>query len=444
MPFQAGRPGTRAEARRPPSARRTLVALLVLTGATFAAGWAQKLPCRTEGYGPANHIAYTRMCYSDVHVAWTSERLDEGKLPYRDHPVEYPVLMGALMALAAVGAHSAAQFFDHTSLLLLVAALAVTATTAKLVGPDRARDAAMVAVAPGMILHGTVNWDLAAAALAGAALLAWARRRPGLAGVALGVGGAVKLYPLLLLLPLLVLCLRRRQVRAWGQAFVAAAATWIACNGLVFAMAGSFSWAENQPARNAVLRFFLFNRDRPADWDSVWFVTQEVMKRVTGDAGWAFSVPTVNLLSALSLILGMAALALLLWRSPSVPQVGQAVFLAVAVFLLTGKVFSPQFTIWLIPLAVMARVRWLPFLGWQALEVGLTITRFLYFDRLAGSGGGLPAGVFTAAVVARDLALLALMAEVVRDIRQPIGDGAGSQDDPDPAAGVLASTAAAP
>jgi uncharacterized membrane protein len=320
----------------------------------------------------------------------------------------------------------------------------VTATTAKLLGPDRARDAAMVAVAPGMILHGTVNWDLAAAALAGAALLAWARRRPGLAGVALGVGGAVKLYPLLLLLPLLVLCLRRRQVRAWGRAFVAAAAAWIACNGLVFAMAGSFSGAENQPARNAVLRFFLFNRDRPADWDSVWFVTQEVMKRVTGDAGWAFSVPTVNLLSALSLILGMAALALLLWRSPSVPQVGQAVFLAVAVFLLTSKVFSPQFTIWLIPLAVMARVRWLPFLGWQALEVGLTTTRFLYFDRLAGSGGGLPAGVFTAAVAARDLALLALMAKVVRDIRQPIGDRAGSQDDPDPAAGVLASTAAAP
>lgn len=433
----------RPEARRPAPARRTLVALLVLTGAAFAIGWTQKLPCRTEGYGPGNHLAYTRMCYSDVHVAWTSERLDEGKLPYRDHPVEYPVLLGAMMALAAVGAHSAAQFFDHTSVLLLVAALTVSATTAKLVGPERARAAAMVAVAPGMILHGTVNWDLAAAALAGAALLAWARRRPGLAGVALGLGGALKLYPLLFLLPLLVLCLRRRQVRAWGRAFVGAAATWIACNGLVFAVAGSFSWAENQPARNAVLRFFLLSRDRPADWDSVWFVLQEVMKRVTDDPAWAFSVPAVNLLSAMALIVAMAALAMLLWRSPSVPQVGQAVFLAVAVFLLTSKVFSPQFTIWLIPLAVMARVRWLPFLGWQVVEVGFTMARFLYFDGLVGSGGGLPAGVFVSAVVARDLALLALMYTVVRDIRQRPGDRAGSKDDAaDPAAGVLASTAA--
>ena len=43
-----------------------------------------------------------------------------------------------------------------------------------------------------------------------------ARRRPVLAGVLLGVGGAVKLYPLLLLLPVVLVALRRRDLRAGG------------------------------------------------------------------------------------------------------------------------------------------------------------------------------------------------------------------------------------
>ena len=65
-----------------------------------------------------------------------------------------------------------------------------------------------MAVAPGLLLHARTNWDLVAAALAGLGLLAWARRRPVLAGVLLGLATATKLYPVLFLVPLLALCWR--------------------------------------------------------------------------------------------------------------------------------------------------------------------------------------------------------------------------------------------
>jgi uncharacterized membrane protein len=272
-----------------------------------------------------------------------------------------------------------------------------------------------------MVLHGTVSWDLAAAAMAGLALLAWSRRRPALAGVALGIGAAVKLYPILFLLPLLVLCLRRREERRWIESFVAAVGTWVFCNGVAAAIAGTFVTAENEAARNAVLRFFIFNRDRPADWDSVWFVLQAVMRGVTDNPGWAIPVRTVNLGSAVLLLAGMAAMAAVLWTSRVPASLGQAAFLATAIFVLTSKVFSPQFCIWLIPLAVLAGVKWTPFLIWQVVEVALVYVRFSYFHHLQVPSAGLPLRFFVVAVVARDVALLTLLYTVIRDIRRPPG-----------------------
>src|SRR5674536_306620 len=81
---------------------------------------------------------------------------------------------------------------------MAVAALALVWSTALLAGRRR-WDAAMLALAPALVVHAMTNWDLAAAALAGLAMLAWARRRPVLAGVLLGLATATKLYPALFL-----------------------------------------------------------------------------------------------------------------------------------------------------------------------------------------------------------------------------------------------------
>ena len=69
-------------------------------------------------------------------------------------------------------------------------------------------------------------------------------------------------------------------------------------------------------------------------------------------------------------------------RRPRVPQI---VFLLVAGFILVNKVDSPQYCLWLLPLAVLARPRWGPLLTWQATELLLTAANFyalVHLDRV--------------------------------------------------------------
>jgi uncharacterized membrane protein len=140
-------------------------------------------------------------------------------------------------------------------------------------------------------------------------------------------------------------------------------------------------------------------------------------------------------------VLGLVGVAVLALTAPRRPRLPQLLFLTVVAFLLTNKVFSPQYVLWVLPLAALARPRWRPFLAWQLTEVLVLVTRYYYF---AGAGdasaGGLGLGWFVLAVAVRDVALLALAVQVVRDVLRPTGDGVrvGVDGSDDPAAGPLA------
>ena len=79
-----------------------LSALVLVTILTCLIGYGQKFPCRDVGNWTHNY-QYTRVCYSDVLPLYSTEKLNEGKVPYIDHPVEYPILIGAAMEAGSVG-----------------------------------------------------------------------------------------------------------------------------------------------------------------------------------------------------------------------------------------------------------------------------------------------------------------------------------------------------
>src|SRR3954467_8542571 len=82
---------------RRPSSRRLL---LVRTFLTCLLGYAEKASCRdTRNW--TNDFQYTRLCYSDVVALYGAVQGSDGKRPYLDSPVEYPVLIGAAMQAAA-------------------------------------------------------------------------------------------------------------------------------------------------------------------------------------------------------------------------------------------------------------------------------------------------------------------------------------------------------
>ncbi len=152
-------------------------------------------------------------------------------MPYADHPSSTRCSPGRSWASppageatrghagpAAGGLSEIVQaYFTVTALLLSICMLVVTWSTVP-AGRAAAWDAAMVALSPLVIVHAFTNWDLFAVALAGVGLVAWQGRRPGLAGVLLGLGTAAKLYPALFFIPLLVLCWRAGQLPAFWRA----------------------------------------------------------------------------------------------------------------------------------------------------------------------------------------------------------------------------------
>jgi len=286
-------------------------------------------------------------------------------------------------------------------------------------------DAAMFAVAPALFLTATVNWDLLAVAFAMFAMLAWARNKPVLAAVMIGLGASAKLWPAFLVIPILLLGWRARKLGDATYAVAVAGLTWVAVN-LPFLILWPDSW----------LKFFQLNVSRPVDWGTIWYIGAHIPHR--GEQGvppfiWLQNnVHVVNLLSYVLFGLACVGFAVLTAKAPRRPRMGQLAFLVVAAFLIFSKVWSQQYVLWLLPLAVLARPRWGAFLAWQLAEV----CYFFGFDgELMGASDKpiFPEGTFVLAATLRLVTLLILCGFVIRDVMHPERDAVRAlyPDDPD-------------
>jgi uncharacterized membrane protein len=396
--------------------------------------FAEKAPCRS---GAWNSYAgqFQRACYTDIYPLYYGEGLSAGKVPYTGHPVEYPVLIGGAMQAAAwlvrnVGtAIRGREFFDVTVALLTVCAVAGVLATARAAAPGQRAQALMVALSPALILNAFVNWDLIALALTALGIAAWAARRTMWAGVLLGLAVAAKFYPLVVFGPLLLLCLRAGRMRQFGQALAAAALAWLAVD-LPAMIAAPSGWAY----------FYVFSKDRGADWGSIWYMLEHFNVPVFGNG----ELGALNKMSAVFFAVACAAIAVLALAAPRRPRLPQLCFLVLAAFLMTNKVWSPQYVVWLVPLAVLARPRLWPYLLWQLAEIAyfLGIWGYLIFVYLMQGNPvagyhGISSGWYFAALLARFLTVSLLAAYVVRDVLDPERDVVRALGHDDPAGGVL-------
>jgi uncharacterized membrane protein len=109
-------------------------------------------------------------------------------------------------------------------------------------------------------------------------------------------------------------------------------------------------------------------------------------------------------------------------RAPRTPRFAQLGFLVVAGFLLVNKVYSPQYVLWLLPLAVLARPRWRDLLIWQAGELAYLFAVWLYLGGWLNGAVGGTAQLYDIAIWVRVAAQLYLVAVVVRDVLRPEHD----------------------
>ncbi|MBB5870987.1 putative membrane protein [Allocatelliglobosispora scoriae] len=456
--------------------------IIALTCATLALSFLQKSPCRSGAW--ADSLQYTKFCYTDVLALYGAEGLSDGKVPYVDTAVEYPVLTGAFMGLIGLPVHSYGvehpefnqyqAFYDITALALFGCAIA---TVAMLLAIRRRRpwDVAMFAVSPVLLVTATVNWDLLAIVFAVGGIWAWSKRNPALAGLLIGLGAAAKLWPGFLFVPLFALALRSlhgkgifaesrsRTASVPGEPEGSTRNTYLvlardiyfrARRGLIIAW--RYVVAVSRQTRSFLLaavtgigvilaanvpvmvthydnwhRFISLNTERAVDWGTFWYVGRWAdglfMSGQPGDRGlfqWlsdSLNNPDDRLLNDVTLglfVIACIGIIALTYFAPQEPRLAQLAFLVVAIFLLFNKVWSQQFTLWLLPLIVLARPRWGAFLLWQVAELGYFLA---FYGELLGASGKsvIPEGTFIIAATFRWVMVAALCVMVVREILNP-------------------------
>lgn len=381
--------------------------LLAALALTCLLGWLFKAHCTPGGWTASEQ--YTTGCYSDAIPFWSAREVEKGKLPYLQTPMEYPVLTGAAIWIegAAVrllyGRHAdAVKFMGMVTLVNALLAFLVLWMFRR-AGMDAARLWSW-ALAPPLILYLGHNWDMLAISLAVAALLLAHANRFVAAAAAAGLGVAAKLYPVVIL-PLLGLSALFEAGKGWRERLVRAAllsaaaiGAWAAVN-LPIALAAPYNWSE----------FYRFSQARSGTASGTWDVLASMNWLVLG-------VEDKNRIAALLFLLGAAAIVGLGWR-PHRDRLWVLSTPVLAWFMLTNKVYSPQFDLWLYPMLLMTAPRLWPVALFVATDIAAYFAEFWLF---AGTENAWPYALpqdVAVAAFARALVILWLIADAVR--REP-------------------------
>ncbi len=400
-----GRLATRGYTLLPP-----IYILIILAAITYAFGYLLDFSCVVDGWSDPQR--YMRLCYSDIPPLYVDRGFAEGIVPYVQTGsngiyLEYPVGTGVFMYIASVITGWVTSlypdgyraFFDVNVVLLFIP-FVITVIATALTNPKYPWRAAMIVFAPTMILAATINWDLIPIALVALAFLAWSKDKAALTGVFIGLAIASKFYPIFLLFGFVLLAWRTKSWRPTLTMAAAAIVTFLAVN-IPFVIANFEGWVT----------FYIFNFGRAIDFGSFWYALTQV------------GLPTIpeNLLNIASTALFavlLIAIAVLVKKTPTTPSVAQISFLILAAFIITNKVYSPQYVLWLVPLAVLARPNWRDFLIWQFGEVTYFVAIWWF---LAGYGiddsKTLTPQWYAAATFVHIAATLYFAVMVIRDVR---------------------------
>jgi hypothetical protein len=345
--------------------------------------------------------------------------MNSGQVPYRDFSVEYPPGALPVFVLPALGGTRGDSYRRRfEALMALLGELMLVSIAVALVALGAGRRwllAALGFAAVAPLLLGPVvlsRFDLWPAALTAVALAALVSDRLRLGHAVLGAAIAAKLFAAVLVPIALVYVWRRRGRREallCGALLVGVVAA-VFVPFLVIAPHGIWDSLSNQASRPLQIESLgaaLLLASHHVFGTGVTMESSHGSQNLAGPTPDAFA-----LAQALLQISALAAVWILFARGPATrTRLLYASAAALVAFVALGKVLSPQFLIWLIPVAPLLRGR----RGATAclvLAAALVLTQlwfpYRYWD-LALHFGTLESWL----VLLRDLVLLALLAVIV-------------------------------
>lgn len=329
-------------------------------------------------------------CYSDLPALFDARGLVTHAWPYSSatNSVEYPPLTGMVMwatALITPSGTNSDKYYYLINIALLALLFIATALLVYKINPNKWY---LLPVLPAVIASMYINWDLWAVVTALGAIYWFDRKRYSLSSTILAISIATKFYPIVLLIPIATIFLHRKEIKIAIRYLAQTFLIWAIIN-LPFAITTPTGW----------WRFFKLNGSRPADLGSLWQALN------------IFDINTSHLnLYWITIFVVVSIMAVVkLLRRATTPTLAQIAFIFVALFTALNKVYSPQYVLWLAPLAVIALTEnkdRAAFWVWQGSEAIYHFAIWEYLGGYAGAKFALPPRWYAAAIFIRVAASL--------------------------------------
>ena len=341
-----------------------------------------------EGINWATPGQYIHACYSDLPSLFGERGMADNTWPYASdtNAVEYPVLTGLVMYATSFVAHSPISYFNFNALLLALLFIFVIFIVRK-IQPEFTY---LVPVAPAMIASLYINWDLWAIATMMLAIYWFDQKAYLYSSIALAVSISTKFLPVFLLLPIIFILWRSNQIREMVKYAATTVAIWLAIN-LPFALTTPTGW----------WRFYKLNLSREADWGSLWLAFSQL----------GLGLANLNYLAVLLLLIGLTSFVIFLFEVKNTPTLASVAFIVLAIVMVASKVYSPQYVLWLTPLAVIALTHkkdlhafWI----WQIAETMYHVAIWQHLALFTGAAFGLQEGGYATITLIRIAATIYL------------------------------------
>ena len=337
---------------------------------------------------------YIHACYSDLPTLYGERGMVDNKWPYASdtNSVEYPALTGLIMYATSFVAHSPISYFNFNALLLALLFIVVVLLVRK-IKPEYAY---LIAVAPAMIASLYINWDLWAIATMMLAIYWFDRKSYLYSSIAIAVSISTKFLPIFLLLPILFILWRSNQIKELVKYPLTTIGIWLAIN-LPFVLTTPTGW----------WRFYKLNMDRQADWGSLWLAFTHL----------GLGLVNLNYLALLLLLIGLTSFVIFLFELKHTPSLASVAFIVLSIVMMASKVYSPQYVLWLTPLAVIALTNkkdlhafWI----WQSAETLYHVAIWQHLALLTGAHFGLQQGGYATITLIRIAATAYLAATLIK------------------------------